>query len=276
MNRLILKHAPATLDKNVKTGDHQHFELAFEPATIEEIRKALNLEKDAAIPDGYIAGWASTDDLDLYRHRVMPGAFSQSIAIRGLKGPRAIKLLLDHSWDKPSGAITKLEYRSRNSSQSLWIEAQLNLAIGYVRDRYEALKMIGGMNFSVGFMLQDYSFKEDDNDNEYLQIDRGDLFEVSIVAFPGNEDAQMTLVKDGEGVPGTLAEFERALIARGLAKSRNEAKTITTLVKSCQQLFVKAKDEPAPAPVASLNVTTLNEMTDLVSKMKRLLAPAAS
>ena len=136
--------------------------------------------------EGIVAGWASTSDLDHYGHRIMAGAFSQSISERGLTGPRAVKLLLDHDWTRPAGVIRELGYRGND----LWIEAQLALDIEYVRDRYSVIKLLNGFNFSVAFILQDYEIKTDPlTKDEYLQINRGDLFEVSVVAFPGNENA---------------------------------------------------------------------------------------
>ncbi len=163
----------------------------------------------AASGDGIVAGIASSDDLDLYRHVVMPGAFQDAINKRGLTGPTGIKLLLDHDHTKPAGLIRSLRY----SGGKLLIEAQLNLDIEYVRDRYSAMRMLGGFNFSVGFMLQDYEIKQDKNKQEYLQINRGDLFEVSLVAFPGNEAATLTDIKalpaPGAGMDSALASINR-------------------------------------------------------------------
>ncbi|MEQ1955385.1 HK97 family phage prohead protease [Mesorhizobium sp. CN2-181] len=151
--------------------------------------RASSVQADSS--DGVVSGLASTDDMDLYRHVVTAGAFSQSIRKRGLTGPPAIKLLLDHDWTKIAGVIRRLEYRGGR----LEIDAKLNLDIDYVRDRYSAMKMLGGFNFSVGFLLQEYEIKTDANKVEYLQINRGDLFEVSLVAFPGNEAATLTSIK---------------------------------------------------------------------------------
>ncbi|UCI32546.1 HK97 family phage prohead protease [Mesorhizobium sp. B4-1-4] len=158
---------------------------------------------------GVIAGWASTSDRDSYNHEVMAGAFQASIDKRGLTGPKGIKLLLDHDWTKPAGVITTLEYRRGGR---LWMEAKLNLDIEYVAERYSYLKQSGGANFSVGFMLEDYEVvtrKVDGGEDQYLRIDRGDLFEVSIVLFPGNEAAQMQSVKAGPEHADTMARLER-------------------------------------------------------------------
>ncbi|MFH1795134.1 MAG: HK97 family phage prohead protease [Pseudomonadota bacterium] len=155
--------------------------------------------------DGIVSGLASTDDMDLYRHVVMAGAFTESIRKRGLTGPSAIKLLLDHDWTRPAGLIRRLEYRGGR----LEIDAKLNLDIEYVRDRHSAMKMLGGFNFSVGFMLQDYEIKTDRNKIEYLQINRGDLFEVSLVAFPGNESATLTSIKSQPDSDPAVASIDR-------------------------------------------------------------------
>ncbi|OHV21429.1 hypothetical protein BBJ66_31195 [Rhizobium sp. RSm-3] len=141
--------------------------------------------------EGFIAGWASTPDLDSYRHVVAKGAFDASIKARGLVGPRSIKLLIGHNWNQLGGVIYKLE----NRGARLWIEAQMNTEIGYVKDAYLAAKAIGGTNFSVGFLLQEYEYKETAAGVEYMLITKGDLFEVSVVPFPGNEAATMEIIR---------------------------------------------------------------------------------
>lgn len=185
---ILRKEAP----KGFKRGDSLELKLGFVPASTEEMTKALGT---GDVPEGYIAGWASTGSRDHYNHEIKGGAFQAAMDSRGLTGPRGIKLLLDHEWTQPAGVIKVLEYRR----DKLWIEAQMNLSVSYVRERWEMLKMMGGANFSVGFMLQDYDVvvrEEGDGDEDvFLQINRGDLFEISIVLFPGNEEAQMTFVK---------------------------------------------------------------------------------
>lgn len=147
--------------------------------------------------DGLLRGWASTDDLDLVGHRVARGAFDRSIARRGLVGPSAVRLLLDHDPSRPAGRILVLETRRIGIGRvGLWIEAQLDLEIPYARDRWQAIKSAGGLNFSVGFWPLDLDLAEDADGDEYLLILRGDLFEVSSVTFPANPAAQMVFVED--------------------------------------------------------------------------------
>jgi HK97 family phage prohead protease len=240
--------------------------LKFTPATELEL-KAVGEN----LPDGYVAGWASTPDLDSYKHVVKTGAFDESIVKKGLTGPKGIKFLVNHDWRKVAGVIKVL----KTVGERLWIEAQFNLNISYARDAYEAAKMNGGLNFSVGFMLEDYSFKGKDAE-EHLEITKGELFEVSVVSFPGNEEATMDYVKSKEAdEPKSIAEFEKALVAMGLVKSRNDAQKITLAVKAHAHLFGSGDPPQDDAPVVnppSITLDKLNQVSDLVAKMRNVIS----
>lgn len=231
----VLKKEPPKLERQ----DY----LKFVPADKMCLMKEMGLDENGVkeLPDGYVAGFASTDDLDLVRDVVVAGAFDESIARRGLTGPEGVKLLLDHDSSKVAGKITKLETRGGR----LWMEAQLNLDISYVKDRYLAAKDIGGMSFSVGFRIIEYAFKKvEDEDFEFLEITKGDLFEVSVVAFPANPAAAMTFIKSLNDLGNftSLAELEKALVADQFqVKSRNAAHALVAAVKR----LVLPKEAPA-------------------------------
>lgn len=273
LNTYVTKNAPELKRApNDMTGKKLNLNMSLEPATKAELKALGN------VPDGYIAGWASTNSVDSYGHIVQTGAFLSSIQTRGFTGPKSIKLLIGHDWNKVGGVIRKLEYKGNR----LWIEAQLELDIGYVADSYKAAKLLGGLNFSVGFFIKDYSFKDVEG-RDVLEITEGDLFEVSVVPFPGNEDCTMEFIKNApESAPTTLAEFEKALVAKGLAKGRNDAHNITQEVKSALHLFLKDR---SPAPEVEndsvikksplLDSNKINELMLSVSKMKQILAPEA-
>lgn len=261
-----MSHRPFLTKEAPKIGSRQVADFVFHQASREEIQKQLGLDKGDDLPDGYIAGWASTEHLDHYRHVVEPGAFDESINAKGLTGPKGIKLLIQHDSDKPAGIIRVLETRGRR----LWIEAELNLKIGYVRDMYEVAKMQGGLSFSVGFFLEDYQFKEDANKIEYLHIMRGELTEVSVVVFPGNDEAQMTYIKGitDEEAFETIAELEKALVACGLAKSRNAAQRLTRVVKRNSHLFAAPPKEP---PVSASTTKALDDIGSLLSELRSVI-----
>lgn len=243
------------------------YELAmtFTPADELEM-KALGDDK----PDGYIAGWASTPDLDSYHHVVQPGAFDKAIKGRGLTGARGIKLLLNHDWDTPAGLIKVLETRG----DRLWIEAQMLLDVTYVADAYKIMKALGGWSFSVGFMLEDYEFKFKDDEFEYLLITAGDLYEVSAVPFPANEKCTMDFIKSRLEAPEipeikSASEFEKFLVNELGVPSRQTAHKITLAVKSHLHLFGKATGEgPAPEPAPLLQGAEQTAIQKALSQLR--------
>lgn len=232
-------------------------DLIFTAATPDEI-KAIGEN----LPDGYIAGWASTPDLDRGNDIVKTGAFDESIRTRGLQGPKSVKLLLNHERDKGAGEIIRLETRNGR----LWMEAQLNLEITYVKDAYLAAKSAGGYSFSVGFRRLDWAWRVDEErDEEYLEIIKADLWEVSVVPFPMNEECVMTFIKSDSEIE-TLGDFERFLIAKGYAKSRNMARDLTQVVKRTSHLF-----QPKPPRLADNDVKSITGKLDaLKSKMAQV------
>lgn len=260
INQFITKDAT-----DVAVGDSREFNYEFTALSKKELVKQLGED----VPKGYIAGFASTPDMDQGRDVVVSGAFDESIKERGLMGPRGIKLLLGHKWDKVAGVIKVLETRNGN----LWIEAQLNLDISYVKDAYLAAKDLGGLSFSVGFKLQDYEFKEDEDGNiQFLQINKGDLFEVSVTPFPMNEAAEMSFIKEKEENFESVQKFEKQLVASGLAGSRNKAREITNLVKSNISLFQKTDVTPAVKSTTSpITVESLAKFREGLDELKQTL-----
>jgi HK97 family phage prohead protease len=229
-------------------------------------------EAKADAPDGYIAGIASTTSTDLYGHKVLAHAFDDSIKQKGLTGPRGIKLLASHDWHKPAGVIKSLE----TVGKRLKIEAQLNLNVSYVKDLYEVTKQNGGLNFSVGFALEEFEFVDDEDiknaDDPWLIIKKGDLMEVSVVVFPAQLEAEMTFVKE----VNTMTDFEKALVANGICQSRQQAhklaawakKNVHLLQPKIPLLGEKAQDTQ-PHPL--LDASMLKPMADLIAKARAQL-----
>lgn len=258
---------PQALKKFAKNVPYE-MQVKFRPASEAEL-KAIGEN----LPEGYIAGWASTPDLDSYHHVVKAGAFDEAIKSRGLKGPKGIKLLLGHDWDKVAGQITVLEMRNG----SLWIEAQLNLKVSYVQDAYQVMLMNDGWSFSVGFMLQDYEFKENEQGHEYLHILRGDLYEVSTTPFPANEECTMTFIKSKLEVPEKVelkrvSDFEKMLMDDFGITSQQNAHKITLAVKSNLHLFGKASvSDPASEPTTPLMPEGANDLRKALANLKKTL-----
>ena len=273
------------MKKQWKRGDRVECDVSFE----------ANVTAASDKPDGYIAGIASAPSTDLYGHKVLSGAFDDSIKRKGLRGPRGVKLLAFHDWSKIAGTIDVLETKG----DKLLIEGQLNLNVSYVRDLYEVTKGNGGLNFSVGFTLLDFEFVEPpadpdedpdpdaatENDADgvegpseppaWLVIKQGDLMEVSVVPFPAQLEAEMTMVKRRPIIPNTMAEFEKALVADGLCRSRSEAHKFAMFAKGSAHLF-RDKSAPSGSSVIRpshplLDVSKLRAASDLAAKVKAML-----
>ena len=230
-----------------------------------------NAMQDA--PEGYIEGIASTPSTDLYGHKVLAKAFDESIKRKGLTGPRGVKLLAGHDWQKPAGVIKRLETHGEN----LTIGAQLNLNVSYVKDLHEVAKQNGGLSFSVGFALEEFEFVDDEMENEddpWLVIKKGDLMEVSVVVFPAQQEAEMTFIKVAP--PNTLAELEKALAADGTCRSRSEAQRLIRAIRPHAHLL-QGKAAPLVKPAEEpehpmLDASILKPMQDLIAKAKATLS----
>ena len=72
MGIYLTKNAPLEKFAPPQEGEQRVAQVKFRPASAAEL-KALGEN----LPEGYVAGWASTDDMDLYRHKVMAGAFAE-------------------------------------------------------------------------------------------------------------------------------------------------------------------------------------------------------
>jgi len=152
-----------------------------------------------------VEGLASTSALDQASHVVAQGAFADSIRRRGLDGPRGVKLLWQHMRDKPLGAIKELKY----TNQGLAIKADIVEELSYGKDVAIAVKAAGGLSFSVGFYIEEADIAETPNGELYLLIIKGDLFEVSVVTFPCQEEATMMGFKSVDPLEQAAAHLAR-------------------------------------------------------------------
>jgi HK97 family phage prohead protease len=250
-----------------ESGDRIQCDLSFAP---------IQLDLSAGVPDGYIAGIASTPSTDRHGHKVMAKAFDESIKRKGLAGPSGIQLLIGHDWSKVGGKIKKLE----TVDEKLLLEAQLYMDVSYVKDVHTVLKQNGGLNFSVGFTLEEFEFNDvmESEDDPWLIVKKGELMEVSVVTFPSQKDAVMTFVKQAptEAELDTMTDFEKALVADGVCNSRSQAhrfvrwatKNVHLLQPKTPLLGEKA-DTTQPRPL--MDASMLKPMADLIAKARAQL-----
>lgn len=128
-----------------------------------------------------VKGYASHTSRDTYGHLVEIGAFAEAIARRGFTGTNGIKLLAQHKPDRVIGQIKVLGY----DDKGLLIAAEIDERIGMGREVAAMVRANEGLGFSVGFQVVDADIVNEGG-VESLAITKGDLWEVSVVTFPGN------------------------------------------------------------------------------------------
>lgn len=127
---------------------------------------------------GKICGYASVfDQVDQHRDIIIKGAFKNIDLSK-------IKFLWQHDSNYPIGKITKLE----EDYWGLYLEAELALDVEKAREAHALIKQGAISGLSIGFNSKEFCY--DKNNNRI--IEEIDLWEVSLVTFPANQNAVIT------------------------------------------------------------------------------------
>lgn len=170
-------------------------------------RMDVALELKGLSEDGRFAGYASVFDVvDTQRDVVLRGAFQKSIRTR----VGQIKLLWQHAMQEPIGYFTTMF----EDGHGLYVEGQLMLEVEKAREAYALLKRGVVKGLSIGYSPVRYAV---DPDSGVRKLSEVELWEVSLVTFPANEAAQVTVVKSKKAEDGiydlaqALTRMERVL-----------------------------------------------------------------
>ena len=179
----------------------------------------IPLEIKSVSETGVFSGYGSVfHNEDSYGDVVRPGAFKKSLAEWAKKG-RLPPMLWQHDRREPIGVFAKMV----EDEKGLFVEGRLLIDdIPQARAAYALLKekALGGMSIGYREILI-----EQDHDEKVTNLLELDLWEVSVVTFPANEEATVDSVKSalaGGGLP-TLPEFEKFLRDAGFSKSQSVA-----------------------------------------------------
>lgn len=167
---------------------------------------------------GEFSGYGSVFGVkDSYSDIVLKGAFKGSLS--GWKEKGGLPALLwQHDMAEPIGVYTKME----EDENGLYVEGRLLIDDDPLAKRAHAHLKAGSITgLSIGYALKDHEY---DKEKEAFMLKEIDLWEVSLVTFPANEQARIADVKNslcaGE-VPSPKA-FERALRDVGLSKTQSK------------------------------------------------------
>ncbi|GGH13870.1 primosomal replication protein N [Alsobacter metallidurans] len=135
---------------------------------------------------GVFEGYASLFGVvDLGRDMVLPGAFSESLARRGVSG---VRLLWQHDPAEPIGAWTVL----REDARGLFARGRLNMGVARARELVALMRQGAVDGLSIGFKV---GGARTDARSGVRRIAKLDLWEISLVTFPLLPQARVTAVK---------------------------------------------------------------------------------
>jgi HK97 family phage prohead protease len=180
--------------------------------------KFTSLDLKGVETDGTFEGYASVFHReDMGRDVMLPGAFRESLALRGASG---IKLLFQHDANQPIGVWTSLEEDARG----LYAQGRLMRDVAKAREVY-ALMRAGALDgLSIGFRTVK---GRRDRASGVRRLEKVDLWEISVVTFPLLPEARIASIKARPfgDTPPTERVFERWL-TRDAGLTRREARAV--------------------------------------------------
>jgi HK97 family phage prohead protease len=142
-------------------------------------------------PDGTVEGYASLfGEIDSARDMVMPGAFRETLRLRGL---RRIPMLFQHDPSEPVGIWLELYEDSRG----LFARGKLIPEVARARELGALVKAGAVDGLSIGFRTASARV---DPKTRIRKVHVVDLWEISIVTFPLLNGARVRTVK-GKRMP---------------------------------------------------------------------------
>ncbi|BBB29370.1 HK97 family phage prohead protease [Neptunomonas japonica] len=149
---------------------------------------------------------------------VVRGAFEKSLSTWKEKG-RLPALLWQHNMNEPIGIYTEM----KEDDTGLYVKGRLLVDDDPLAKRAHAHMKAGSLSgMSIGYMLNDYDY---DSEKDAFILKELDLWEVSLVTFPSNDEARISNVKNAldHGTIPRPSEIERTL--REVGFSRSQAKS---------------------------------------------------
>lgn len=149
---------------------------------------------------------------------VVKGAFEKSLAAWKEKG-RMPALLWQHNMQEPIGIYTDIQ----EDENGLKVSGRLLIDDDPLAKRAYAHMKAGSLSgLSIGYRLNDYDY---DSEKDAFILKEIELFEISLVTFPANDDARVNTIKsvldNNEVLQPKL--IERVLRDVGLSRSQAKA-----------------------------------------------------
>ena len=218
-------------------GEAERIRAWFEAQGEKGVRMGDILTKSAELTakdGGIVAGYAATFDRepDSYGDVIAKGAFADAVEAWHEKMADGIypPLLYGHNVDDPGYNIGRV-VEIREDDRGLYVEAELdpeNERAQYVRKLVKEGRLY---QFSFAFAVRDAGLVKLEDGTEAHELRKLDLFEVSLVQIPANQNAVVTGIKarrrnsaKGADVLASIAEHAREIdkAIASLLKERDE------------------------------------------------------
>ncbi len=151
---------------------------------------------------------------DSYGDIVAPGAFERSLNEHRSNGTMPA-LLWQHDSSQPIGVYSDM----REDQAGLSVKGKLLLETARGREAHALLKAKALRGLSIGFMTRKADY---DEVTQIRTVRDVDLWEVSLVTFPANRQANVEAVKNQSGI-ATERDLEKFLRDAGMSKSEATA-----------------------------------------------------
>jgi uncharacterized protein len=165
-----------------------YFDKKISATMCERKRMRFTLDLKSVDMQGQFAGYASVFNVvDNQRDIMVRGAFSRTVKDR----ITAIKLLWQHQQEEPIGIFDQF-FEDKNG---LYVEGRLLLSVQRAKEAHTLLKAGAISGLSIGYSPVRYTI---DPDSGVRRLTEVELWEISLVTFPANANAQVTVVKQDE------------------------------------------------------------------------------
>jgi HK97 family phage prohead protease len=162
---------------------------------------------------GIIKGYASTyGNVDRGSDVIMPGAFTDSLK-RHKKTKRPVRMGYQHR-DLIGGFPIK---EVKDDDERLFVVGEVNRDVSEGASSYALAKQGVLRDLSIGFSIIEYDI---DNKKDIRNINKAELWEISLVSEPMNPKATITEVKEFKGATSFK---DLSLADRGMTWSKSEA-----------------------------------------------------
>ncbi len=182
-------------------------------------RLDIPLKLKSVSDSGEFEGYGSVFGVkDSYDDVVVNGAFSKSLQAWREKGAFPA-MLWQHQMDEPIGIYTEM----KEDDVGLYVKGRLLIDDDPLAKRAHAHMKAGSLTgLSIGYILKEWEY---DKNKDVFLLKEIDLWEVSPVTFPSNDEARINDVKSAfaRGEMPSQKSIERVLRDVGLSRTQAKA-----------------------------------------------------